>query len=54
MVSKQWTRPAQRFGAITPPKAGINRKFTPNQINRVFREFSAILPQCKHLRFIDG
>jgi len=23
-------------------KAGINRKFTPNPINRIFREFSAI------------
>jgi hypothetical protein len=23
-------------------KAGINRKFTPNQINRIFRRFSAI------------
>jgi hypothetical protein len=46
--------PRRPFAAITPLKAGINRKFTPNQINRIFREFSAILPQCKHLRFIDG
>jgi hypothetical protein len=23
-------------------KAGINRKFTPNQIKRIFRKFSAI------------
>jgi hypothetical protein len=36
MVSKQWTRrvPAP---AVT---ARINRKFTPNQIRRIFREFS--------------
>jgi hypothetical protein len=57
MVSKGWTRPASPFPAIAGyalPKAGINRKFTPNQINRIFRKFSAILPQCKHLRFIDG
>jgi hypothetical protein len=54
MVSKEWTRPARRFGAVTSAKAGINRKFTPNQINRIFRKFSAILPQRKHLRFIDG
>jgi hypothetical protein len=26
---------------IRPRKAGINRKFTPIQINRVFRQFSA-------------
>jgi hypothetical protein len=32
----------------------INRKFTPNQIIAIFSEFSANLPQCKHLRFIDG
>jgi hypothetical protein len=32
----------------------VNRKFTPNRIVAVFRKFSAILPQCKHLRFIEG
>jgi hypothetical protein len=32
----------------------INRKFTPNRIIPVFREFSAALPQWKHFRFIDG
>jgi hypothetical protein len=42
------------FAALTSVKAGINRKFTPNQINRDLRKISAILPQCKHLRFIDG
>jgi hypothetical protein len=31
-----------------------NQKFTPNQINRIIRRFSAISPQCKHLRFIGG
>jgi hypothetical protein len=34
--------------------AAINRKFTPNRIIAIFSEFSADLPQCKHLRFIDG
>jgi len=34
--------------------AAINRKFTPNRIIAIFGEFSANLPQCKHLRFIDG
>jgi hypothetical protein len=34
--------------------AAINRIFTPNQIIRIFSEFSASLPQCKHLHFIDG
>jgi hypothetical protein len=43
-----------QFPASALPKAAINRKFTPNRINRFFRKFSAILPQCKHLRFIDG
>jgi hypothetical protein len=33
---------------------GINRKFTPNRMIAIFNEFSATLPQCKHLRFIDG
>jgi hypothetical protein len=28
--------------AASSPKAGINRKFTPNHIIRIFREFSAI------------
>jgi hypothetical protein len=32
----------------------INRKFTPNRMIAIFNEFSATLPQCKHLRFIDG
>jgi len=39
MVSKWWMRPR------TPwllPKAGINRKFTPNPITRIFGKFSAI------------
>jgi hypothetical protein len=31
----------------------INRKFTPNQIRRIYRDFSASLLQCKHFRFID-
>jgi hypothetical protein len=29
------------YGDFTA-KSGINRKFTPNQINRAFREFSPI------------
>jgi hypothetical protein len=28
--------------AISPPNTGINRKFTSNQIIRIFREFSTI------------
>jgi hypothetical protein len=28
--------------AILPPEAGVNRKFTPNQIIRIFGEFSTI------------
>jgi hypothetical protein len=28
--------------AISSPKTGINRKFTPNQIIRIFGELSAI------------
>jgi hypothetical protein len=43
-------RAARTFRAIVV----INRKFTPNRIIPVFGKFSAILPQCKHLRFIDG
>jgi len=35
-------------------RAIINRKFTPNRIIGIFSQFSAILPQCKHLRFITG
>ncbi|KJC49428.1 hypothetical protein UP09_06870 [Bradyrhizobium sp. LTSP885] len=31
----------------------INRKFTPNQIRRIFSDFSPILPQCRYFRFID-
>jgi hypothetical protein len=33
---------------------GINRKFTPNQIVRLFYKFSAIFVQCRHLRFIGA
>jgi len=36
MVSKWWTRRLCHFVA----NFRINRKFTPNQINRIFREFS--------------
>jgi hypothetical protein len=36
------------------PFTAINRKFTPNRINRIFSDFSPTLPQCKHLHFIDG
>jgi len=43
-------RAARNFRAMV----AINRKFTPNRIIRNFSEFSADLPQCKHLRFIDG
>jgi hypothetical protein len=50
MVSKVWTALARRF--FVP--ANINQKFTPNQIIEIFGGFSANLPQCKHLRFIDG
>jgi hypothetical protein len=32
---------ARRAGVFTA-KTAINRKFTPNQINRIFCEFSAI------------
>lgn len=40
--------------AVNPASAtAINRKFTPNQIRRIFREFSADLLQCKYFRFID-
>jgi hypothetical protein len=38
MVSKWWMRPHACFYR----KAGINRKFTPNPIARIFREFSLI------------
>jgi hypothetical protein len=34
--------------------AGINRKFTSNQMSRIFSGFSPSLPQCKYFRFIDG
>jgi hypothetical protein len=34
--------------------AGINRKFTPNQIIRIFSAFLPSLLQCKYFRFIDG
>jgi hypothetical protein len=39
---------------LSGAKLRINRKFTPNRIIAVFSEFSAILPQWKHLRFIEG
>jgi hypothetical protein len=42
-----------RIGARMAVHA-INRKFTPNRINRIFSDFSPTLPQCKHLHFIDG
>jgi len=42
-------RPVRLCAAVA-----INRIFTPNQIIRIFSEFSSSLPQCKHLRFIDG
>jgi len=35
-------------------EAVINRKFTPNRMNRIFCKFSPLWPQCEHLRFIDG
>jgi len=51
MVSKWWMREWRdhftRWWAI-------NRKFTPNRFIPVFGKFSAILSQCKYLRFIDG
>jgi len=28
--------------ALSAAKAGINQKFTPNQMSRIFRKFSAI------------
>jgi hypothetical protein len=31
-----------RGAALSTVKPGINRKFTPNQMIRIFREFSAI------------
>jgi len=40
MVSKWWMRAGRVHGFRG--KARINRKFTPNQIKRVFRKFSAI------------
>jgi hypothetical protein len=43
-----------RKASVRLREAAINQKFTPNRINRIFREFSAISPQCRHLRFIDG
>jgi hypothetical protein len=43
-------RTARTFRAIVV----INRKFTPNRIIAIFREFSPALPLCKHLQFIDG
>jgi hypothetical protein len=39
---------------ILPHARVINRKFTSNRMIRIFNQFSANLPQCKHLRFIDG
>jgi len=42
------------IAAGLPHLPGVNRKFTANRTIRNFREFSASLAQCKHLRFIDG
>jgi hypothetical protein len=50
MVNARFPEPAgYGFEMVDAPdiaffsrQAAINRKFTPNQINRVFREFSAI------------
>jgi hypothetical protein len=41
------------LSAHPAPIAAINRKFTPNQIRRIFCDFSADLLQCKYFRFID-
>jgi hypothetical protein len=50
-----WFRNGGRaISAHFPVIAAINRKFTPNQLIRIFGGFSANLPQCKHFRFIDG
>jgi hypothetical protein len=50
-----WFRKGGRAGkAHFSVHAIINRKFTSNQIIRLFSEFSANLPQCRHFRFIDG
>src|SRR5262245_61343548 len=38
MVSKWWMRPLRRQAFAT----GINRKFTPNQIERLFGEFTSM------------
>jgi hypothetical protein len=40
---------AATFAALST----INRKFTPNRFIAVFGKFSAILSQCKYLRFIE-
>jgi len=40
-------------GVHSAPACAINRKFTPNQIRRIFQVFSASLPQCRYFRFID-
>jgi hypothetical protein len=50
MVSKWWMRGEN----ATNCASGINRKFTSNQIVRVFYKFSAISVQCRHLRFIGA
>jgi hypothetical protein len=50
MVSKWWMGEHNSYNCET----GINRKFTPNRIVRLFYKFSAILAQCRHLRFIDA
>jgi hypothetical protein len=50
MVSKWWMRRSERSNCA----GGINRKFTPNQIVRLFYKFSAIFLQCRHLRFIGA
>ena len=46
MVSKWWMERAQPFDSA---KAAINRKFTPNQISRIFRKFSGELTSMQTL-----
>jgi hypothetical protein len=45
---------AGRRAELLGAQARINRIFTPNRIIAIFSKFSAILPQWKHLRFIEG
>jgi len=57
-VSAPWIYGFEMVDAHRPAKirmsAGINRKFTSNQICRIFNGFSSSLPQRKYLRFIDA